>query len=745
MAQSAQRMSSVPVEKPAHLMWRPSIVTNQWGKRRSASAAMIANASQGGGSDLGVILQRLFANKHRLLLAALAALLLGLTYLWLATPMYTANASLFVDPRAKKIDEAVQGGIGADTTLLESQVAIITSDGVLSKVITKLDLGRNAEFAALPSQVSRTLNAIFVRGNTATEPNERALMALKKALKVTRAQKTYVLDIAATSASPQTAALIAQTVIDAYFEDQTQTKSAEAKRANALIDLRLHELRDAVRLAETRADNYKKANKILTSEGGVVNEQQLTRMNAELVASRGVAAESKARRDQIQAALKAGAEPDVLGDAVRSGLIGKLREQYTQVARREASLSTQLQPGHPLMADVRSQLTAVKTQIAAELKRVASSAESEFQVASNREKELASQIEKAKQEVATLNTAQIRARELDQDVAASRDLLKTYLGRAKETQQQENISTPDARVISPPVVPTTPSKPLPLLVLALSLLSGLGVGAAWALQGETADATVQTADQFADQTGLSAVSVVPELKSATSYPGSKDLPYGVAFSDLLSALGTRRDRDAAAFHQSVLRLFSKIKAQGRAGRPNTVMFASPRANAGNSAAVLAVAYSAALSGDRVLLVDATSINPDLSAVFAANLAKSTTIILDSKDHLNRITTRDDRSGLSFLPIALADLRTLKTQQRRRLVAGLNLISQDYDWIFIDAGALLEDEAATTLLPATNQVYVVARTGDTTRDDIDEMMEILMPVRDRVAGAVLTFGPAQTKP
>ena len=172
------------------------------------------------------------------------------------------------------------------------------------------------------------------------------------------------------------------------------------------------------------------------------------------------------------------------------------------------------------------------------------------------------------------------------------------------------------------------------------------------------------------------------------------------------------------------------------------MFASPRIQA------LAIRrpcwrlpIAPRLSGERVLLVDATSINPELSAVFAANLAKSTTVILDSKEHLNRITTRDARSGLSFLPIALADLRTLKTQQRRRLVAGLNLVSQDYDWIFIDAGALLEDEAATTLLPATNQVYVVARSGDDRPHDVDEMMEILKPVRDRIAGAILTFGQA----
>jgi polysaccharide biosynthesis transport protein len=700
--------------------------------------------SAAGDSEFGKIVQTLILNKRRLLLATLTSLLLGLTYLWLATPMYTATGSLFVDPRTRKIDEAVPGGIGSDTTLLESQVAIITSDGVLTSVVRKLNLNTNPEFAAESSPVVRAILAAFVRGNTATSPDERALNALKKALKVSRAQKTYVLDISATASSPTIAAGIAQAVVDAYFADQTETKRGDAKRASGLIDSRLDELREQVRQAETRADQYKKTNRILTSEGGVVNEQQLTRMNAELVASRTAAAESKARRDQVQAAIKVGAEPDVLGDAGRTGLIAKLREQYSQVARREASLSSQLQPGHPVMADVRSQLNAVKGQITAELKRVASAAESEVQVSQNREKELSSQIDKAKQELSTLNTAQIRARELDQDVATSRQLLNTFLARAKEAEQQEKISTPDARVITTPVAPSTPSKPIPLLILALSLLTGLGAGSAWALKGEAETTTVRTADELSDQTGLSAISVLPELTTGTPSAGSRDLHYGVQFSDLLSALGTRKDRDAAAFHQAALRLLSKIKAQGRAGRPNTVMFASPHSSAGNSASVLAVAYCAASSGERVLLVDATSINPELSEIFAANLAKSTTVILDSKEHLNKIIARDARSGLSFLPIALADLRTLKTQQRRRLVAGLNLVSQDYDWIFVDAGALLDDEASTTLLPAANQVFVVARANASNRTDVDEMMEILQPVRDRIAGAILTFGAAERR-
>jgi polysaccharide biosynthesis transport protein len=740
MAQLVPRFSQSTEGKPSNMLWRPSIVQNHWLGRSSAARSRASGQKPSDGGDFGKVFRQLLANKRKLLLATLASLMLGLTYLALATPMYTATASLLVDPRSRKIEETVQSGIGGDTTLLESQVSVIMADGVLKRVAEKLKLASDPEFTSQPSALTRMLSAVFGRNATVVPPEEQALAWLRKSLKVARAQKTYVLDIAATANSPAAATNLVQAVLDAYFADQTEAKSAEAKRANELIDSRLGSLRDQLRLAETRVDDYRRANKILTAEGLIVNEQQLTRMNTEMASARGVAAEAKARRDQIQSAIKLGAEPDVLGDAARTGLIGKLREQYAQVARREASLATQLQPGHPLMVDVRSQLNAVKGQITAELKRAASAAESEYQVAANREKELTAQIDKSKQEVATVNTAQIRARELEQELASSRELLKKYIDNANETRQQESISTRDARVISPPIAPTAPTKPVSWLVLALSLLTGLGSGAAWALNSGTTAKSITDPEQFSDQTGLASVSAVPELKAVSTWQGTQDTSYGVQFSDVLAALGTRKDRDAAAFHQSILRLLSKIKSQGRAGRPNTVMFASPRLGSGNSAAVLAVAYSAALAGERVLLVDATSINPELSTVFAGNLPKSTTVILDSKEHLNRIVTRDGRSGLSFLPIALADLRTLKTQQRRRLVAGLNLVSQDYDWVFIDAGGLLDDEAATMLLPATSQVYISGRSGVTSRSDTGDMMEILAPARDRIAGAVLTFSP-----
>ncbi|MEQ1576566.1 MAG: Wzz/FepE/Etk N-terminal domain-containing protein, partial [Hyphomicrobium sp.] len=66
-------------------------------------------------------------NWKRIALSALAGLALALLYLAVATPIYSATSTVLIDPRSRKIvsDDVVQGGLGSDLVLVESQVPII--------------------------------------------------------------------------------------------------------------------------------------------------------------------------------------------------------------------------------------------------------------------------------------------------------------------------------------------------------------------------------------------------------------------------------------------------------------------------------------------------------------------------------------------------------------------------------------------------------------------------------------------
>jgi polysaccharide biosynthesis transport protein len=707
-----------------------------------------ASESPPADTDLGGLMAILSRNARSILLSTLAGLGLAILYLTMATPIYESTVTVLIDPRSRKIvsDEVVQGGLGSDLVLVESQVPIITSDTVLRRAVQKLAADPETDFRpqpVVPGMVEKLKE--LVRGpRPVVDPELAAVEELAKSVIVKRAQKTYVVDIQVSSSSPLKAALAANAIADAYLADQTAAKTEEAQRANKLIDARLGELTAQVRRAETRMDEFKKANRILNSEGGVLNEQQLGKLSAELASARAVAAEAKARFEQTSAAAKGKASVESLPEAMKSPVIQRLRDQYTQVARREAALNSQLQARHPVLIEVRSQLNEIKSQIAAEMARVSQGSKSEYAVAAAREKELVRIIESAKEDVARTNTAQIKLREIEREADASRGLLQAYLARAKETLEQSNTSTPEARVISTATVPSRPSKPGKLLITSLALLGGLGLGIARALATDHFDGAIRTSAGINRAAGLSPIAELPNLAGRSLVQRLRDRLASrsaahieaAGFSELLLAIGDTDGRNEPRFRQAVLRLLARIKADVPAGEPLTVLLGGAHKGAGTSATALAIGYAAALSGDRVLLVDASSTDAGLSEVFAKTLRQDEAIVLDRKEHLKRITSQDANSGLSFLPIALADLRHLKADQRRRLAAGITSMSLDYDLVLIDGGPLLDDESALSLLPATDRILLVAKAGETTRLDLLSLADLLEQSRDRVAGVVL---------
>lgn len=701
-------------------------------------------------TDLSGFFRILRRNVLPIAALSLLSLLIGLIYVSITPPTYSATTTLLVDPRTRKIvtDEITQGGFTSDLAVVESQVPILTSDSVLGRVVDEQNLIADSEFKFYQSTGLVGRLKELIRG-VRPVPDERAyaIEMLARKMQIHRAQKTYILDVEVETSSPLKSAQLATAIADAYIAEQRRAKADEAKQANKLIDSRLGELRGDVERAEIRVDEFKKANKIVTSEGGIVAEQQLGKLNTELATARAVAAEARARRSEVQAILKSGADPEVLPDAVKSALVQKLREQYAQVARRAASLGAQFQNRHPIMIDIRSQLREIRSQIEAELKRIVTAAKTEADIAAKRETELLRSLEDAKAQVARSNTAQIKLRELERELNASRDVLSAFLVRAKETQEQQTVSAPNARIVAYAGVPSFPSWPRPLLVLALAGLGGLGLGVAAALTRDHFDTSIGEHATHSTRTALPVLARLPKLKSSAitkSLVGRArdvlDLRSFVGLADIMLALRHRGPGPANSYRQAVLQILNQLVAGTPSGASRTFLLVSPNRNAGTTSTVLSLGYAAALAGERVLLVDAASADPELSNVFANNRDHSQRISLDSRPDLEAITVMDAESDLSVLPIATADLRTLKSNQRRQLIDGLRKLCADYDLIFIDAGALLEDATVMSLMPAADDVIVVARSGLTEHDELKHSERLLSVTSDNVLGTIVTMDP-----
>lgn len=157
---------------------------------------------------------------------------LAVVYIFLSTPEYATTALLRVDPPRTSGAEPVRAtGPEAIGTHIESEIIFLTSDQVLERVIAELDLRESAEFGATPGLTDALFARLGVPGSAA-EPDERALLEetiqnVREAMGVRRVGTSLLVEVTARSESPETAARLANTTIDAYFEESvTSAKSA---------------------------------------------------------------------------------------------------------------------------------------------------------------------------------------------------------------------------------------------------------------------------------------------------------------------------------------------------------------------------------------------------------------------------------------------------------------------------------------------------------------------------------------
>src|SRR5690606_25902514 len=86
--------------------------------------------------DVAGLLATLWRRKLVILASVLALVLLALAYIVLTPPVYTATATILLDPRDSRATglDTVLSGIGSDSAAISSQVSVIQSTDLLGAV-----------------------------------------------------------------------------------------------------------------------------------------------------------------------------------------------------------------------------------------------------------------------------------------------------------------------------------------------------------------------------------------------------------------------------------------------------------------------------------------------------------------------------------------------------------------------------------------------------------------------------------
>jgi len=352
--------------------------------------------------DVKKIWSVLWRGKITIVLSTVAAVGLAALFVLMVPHKYTATTQILIDPtdlRAMQNDVATTiPQSDAAVLQVESQARVIASDNVLRRVVIAEGLDQDPE---------------FMRGAMAQKYGPlAALNELAKHVQVKRSERTYVVDISVTSESPAKAARIANAIAQAYLTEQTEVRANSARQISQALTARLKELQSRVRDAEQKVEAYKASHNIVGANGELVNEQQLSALNAQLSTARARTSEAKARLDQVESVLHTKSPIGAFPEAVQSPTSSLLRSQYAEIMRRDAEQKSSLGERHPAVIEIEAQGARLQKLIEDEVARIAQSDRAEYERAKADEEMLSRQVDALKNTAVSTNESLVGLREL---------------------------------------------------------------------------------------------------------------------------------------------------------------------------------------------------------------------------------------------------------------------------------------------------------------------------------------------
>ena len=704
---------------------------------------------QGGAGELvdlalGFLLRRYVVILLLVLLGGVA----GAIFLVVRPPTYTAYAKILIGtPKPEFVQQqALLTDAPLDQTQMETQSQILLSRAILAPIVQKLKLADDPEFSSPPVGLIRRVFQVFTN-STSPEPKldatDTAIAALTDRLTINRVGWSLLIEIGASSRSPEKSAQIANAIATAYIDYQQEVKHQANENASTWLQERLRQLQAQTTAAERAVVAFKQQNGIVSADGKRIDEQNVADLNTRLVAARTQSSEVLARLNRLQSIIRTwnpntSAVDGSISDELASPILTNLRQQYLDQSRREAEFATKYGRDHGAVVNLRNRLRDLRTSTFDELQRIAEALKSDYAIAKQRQAEIEKQLNQVISQTQTANSAEVTQRELESRANTYHSLYDSFLQRYTGAVQQDSYPVVESRLISSASALTTKVKPKPLLIFGLSLMGGLALGVGAGLLRDLMDRVFRTRTQVQSVLQIPCVAMVPLMKTSRLRRRKQ----------AAKASGERTvARDGSVFWRAVDSPFSifaesirsiKLATHDYGKGPNRVIgFTSALPNEGKSTIAAAVAQLTAKVGARVIIVDCDLRIPSLSRSLAPTATVGITDVISGARSLEETVWRDPATNLFFLPaIKAAPLfssEVLGSEPTKRLI---DTLRENFDLVVIDLPPLVPIVDARAAAHLVDCMILVIEWGRTKIEVVRHALDAAPNLHEAIIGAVL---------
>jgi capsular exopolysaccharide synthesis family protein len=735
--------------------------------------------------DMGVRAYARILWRHKLLvLGSLIAGLCTAQLVRLATiPRYEAESQVILDVRNTTIlkFDAVVSALPQQFEVVRTEMDFIGSRAMAERVLDHLSaeqvkqladdgamatplsrffaetgpvlLDRLLKRIPLPKQLAATTSAAQGRetqagdAESASARREDLINLIMQDVKISNDGRSYTIHISFASPHPKLAAELANTYAEQYMANQLDSKADAMKRANELLSQRLVELRRELEGSETAVETYRRAAGMLGNQAGTIITQQITEINVELAAARNQRIEAESRLRAVRAQIAGGGDPEALADVISSQGVQSLRAARAELKRQQAQLNSQYTAKYPNTKTLQTDIGALQSQIADEIKRVVGSLENQVTIARNKEQGLQADLTRLETQFGQGSVAGVKLQQLQREADANRAVYEAYLNRIKELNEQQQLQSADARLVSRATVPGVPTYPRYRPVLILGVLAGGVIGIVLAFLRETFDQRLRSIGEVEDVTGLPVLALLPSLpRLRLARPedyvlrrGRRASPFNealrTAWAGLLLASSQPRGASGLVYLPGVLPTFRRRRRPASAGI--VILVTSSVPNEGKTAFCLSMARSLAADGHKVLLIDGDLRRPGVAKSFGSSTGGRMTELLEGKIELQDAVQLDGKSGAHYLAARHDGSHPQDVLNSIRTEIVLDKARRNYDIVLIDTPPILVAADAAIVAKFCDRCVFFVRWGATSRERVVNALRRLMLYNVRVSGVVLS--------
>ncbi len=650
--------------------------------------------------------------------------------------IYNATSAIKIESSVNVADLLLRGSSRQSFTDIQTQLAIIESYAVMEGVAQRLEL--------IPAELSSE----EIRANP-EYMNE--VLAIKDSVSVYQDSSSGIIQITASSTSPNFARDLAQAVADEFKAFNLEDKNRRVFEAKKFIQQQLIVVRDRLKTAEEQIRDYRdKYNLSFSSSDPELMSRIVSDLEQEFRQATAHLADLRFAINPLRQRINKGSwdyQAVTIAGSV-SNYFDQLNKRLVEMALKRTELMSNYTDEHPQIQELSQQAADILATMVAEL-------EKQVELTQRRISDIQKNIEQTKSRFQGLPEQALELQRMQRTVRINEELFDLLEKKYQEILIKEAEKVQEVSLVRPAMIPVTPINAVkPMQSGVAGMILGLVLGLIVSLILEAMDSSVGTIDEVESFLNTSVVGFIPQLE----HDDAIELFSG---SETLKTSGHHFERQIRLIthfspSSTIAEAYRSLRTNlmfSQSGSHKVILVTSSTVKEGKSTVAANLAIVLAQQGGRVLLIDGDMRKPMQHHTFGLKRDPGLSECLLGQHHWTDAVQRFSDVMLGDMGIDQA-LLTPGLDQLEVLTCGvvsvnppdllaapmmdtlLAEVRNEYDIVIIDMPPLLHTTDATILASKVDGVLLVYHIGSVVRGALKRVKSNIETVGGNVFGVIL---------